>query len=204
MLVELTVAVATFGDESWANLARERAIPSAELQAPVIHVHGANLHGARNTALGMVETPNVVFLDADDELEAGYIDAMLAADGDLRAPRVRYVADRKTHAPRFPRVAGHGHDCDRACISSGEGNWLVIGTCAPTQLLRDAGGWKDWPCYEDFDLWMRVLQLGATVQRVPAAIYRAFVRRDSRNRAPAMVEKNRVHAEIVAANGGLI
>lgn len=196
--MDVTVAVCTYGDDHWQQLA-QRAIASAETQAPVTHIHGDSLHGARNQALDHVDTPWIVYLDADDELEAGYIDALARGTADLRAPAVRYVTRGKAHQPRMPRVAGHRHDCMAECIASGAGNWLVVGTAAPTQMLRDVGGWEPWPVYEDFAIWMRVLRAGATVEAIPSAVYRAHVRSDSRNRTPAMRVKNRVHHEIVAA-----
>lgn len=195
--MDVTVCVATFGDRSWQELAESRAVPSAMVQAPVVRVHGQSLHGARNTALTRVETEWVVFLDADDELEPGYIQQLATGAADLRAPAVRYVRGRRTPPARMPRVAGHTHDCTGACLP--EGNWLVVGTLACTALLRDVGGWEPWPLYEDWALWLRCWAAGATVEAIPDAVYRAHVRPDSRNRAPSMALKNRVHAEIVGA-----
>jgi glycosyltransferase involved in cell wall biosynthesis len=199
--MDVTVVVASFGNQEWMDLASTRAVPSAAAEGvPVVYVHGFSLHGARNEGLEPVRTEYVIFLDADDELEPGYVEAMAAGSCDLRAPAVRYVRNGRGQAPYVPRVASHHHDCTAECVTSGAGNWMVVGTCARTELVREAGGWREWDCYEDFDLWMRVLLLGATVEAIPSAIYRAHWRVDSRNRAPAMVDKNRVHHAIVAAN----
>lgn len=195
----ITVVIATYGSREWIDLALQRAMPSAQPQAPTIHVHRETLHDARNTGLGMVDTPFVVFLDADDELEPGYVATMARGSADLRAPAVRYVRNGRERAPYVPKVAGHHHECAAECIASGAGNWLVVGTCARTELLHEAGGWRDWPVYEDFDLWMRAIAHGATVEAIPDAVYRAHVRADSRNRAPAIEQKNRVHHDIVAS-----
>lgn len=201
MGLNATIVVATYGDREWIDLACSRAIPSAIAQGcPVIYVHGLTLHDARNAGLAQVETDHTVFLDGDDELEDGYLQAMESGTADLRAPAVRYTTGGRSRAPFVPRVAGHTHDCTADCVTSGAGNWLVVGTCAPTTLLRDVGGWREWDCYEDFDLWMRALLHGATVEAIPTAIYRAHVRRDSRNRVRAITDKNRVHHAIVAAN----
>src|SRR5690349_878569 len=90
--MDVTVCVATYGDDEWKELAVERAIPSAaRLEVDVVAVHGDTLHGARNDALALVETAWVCFLDADDELEHGYFDRIAAGTADLRAPSVRYV-----------------------------------------------------------------------------------------------------------------
>ena len=195
---DVTVCVATYGGREWQELAESRAVPSAVGQAPVIRVHGDSLHGARNLALTRVETPWVIFLDADDQLEDGYVAAMLNGTADIRAPAVRYVRGRRHHAPaRVPRVAGHRHDCTAACLP--EGNFVCVGAMVRTGLLRAVGGFEPWEVYEDWAAFLRMWHAGATVEAIPAAVYRAYVRRDSRNRAPAMADKNRVHAEIVSA-----
>lgn len=174
---EISVVVATYGHTSWKHLARTRACPSVPTAAPLIDVHGDTLAGARNAGLERVETELVVFLDADDELEPGYLDAMAAAEGDLRVPQVRYPP----RPAAFPRVAGHDHVCSAECLP--EGNWIVIGAAVRTELVRQVGGFKPWPWCEDWDLWCRCWRAGAELRRVPDAIYRAHVRRGSRNRA---------------------
>jgi glycosyltransferase involved in cell wall biosynthesis len=68
--MSITVAVATYGDDTWREQAK-RAIASAQPQAPVVYVHGDNLADARNKALALVETEYVVHLDADDILLPG-------------------------------------------------------------------------------------------------------------------------------------
>jgi len=181
-MLDVTVAVATFGDDGWRTLAEERAIPSAErLGVPVVHAHARTLHDARNEALAMVGTEWVCHLDADDELEPGYFDAMADGACDLRAPAVRYVTVLGPDVqPKVPRVAGHDHDCTGECLDAG--NWLVVGALARTELVRSVGGWRDWPIYEDWDLWLRCWRAGATVEAAPEAVYRAHVRPRSRNR----------------------
>lgn len=195
--MDVTVVVATYGDQHWIELA-QRAAASAQHQAHVIQVHGADLASARNGGLTEVRSEWVVFLDADDELEDGYIDALSTGTADLRAPAVRYVRGSRAHAPYVPRVVGHKHDCSAECLP--EGNWCVVGTAMRTELVRAVGGWRDFPVYEDWDLILRLHLAGATIEAIPHAIYRAHVRPDSRNRAPDMEFKNRIHREIVAAN----
>lgn len=199
--MDVSICVATYGEQSWSELAKTRAIPSADAQGvPVIHRHADTLAIARNACLSKVKTGFVIHLDADDELEPGYVEAMETAEADIRAPAVRYVKPNGIErAPYIPRVAGHHHDCIADCLR--DGNWLIVGSAVRTELVRKVGGWKDWPCYEDWDLFQRCWLAGASIQAVPEAVYRAHVRPDSRNRGPAMIEKNRVHHEIAAANG---
>lgn len=182
---EVTICVATYGHDRWRDLAERRALRSARKQpADIVGVHfpDCSLAEVRNRALTLVGTEWVVFLDADDELAPGYVEALLAAAGDVRAPAVQYVNGMGVgQVPYVPRVAGHSHACKAECLPLG--NWLVIGSLVRAEMVRQVGGFRDWPCIEDWDLWVRCWQAGATPTAVPEAVYRAHVRRDSRNRA---------------------
>lgn len=195
--MDVTVVVATFGAPKWRALA-QRAVASLPREVTWIEAHGETLAEARNRGLASVESQWVCHLDADDELEPGFFEAMEAADGDLRAPAVRYVRRGNPLAPTIPRVAGHGHACEAACLR--DGNWLVVGTVLRAALARDVGGWREYPVYEDWDLFQRCWLAGASIQPVPDAVYRAHVRRDSRNRAPDIAFKNHWHDEIRRTN----
>ncbi len=200
--MDVAVVVATFGDPEWIELAEDRALPSAREQAPAYHFHGATLAAARNSGLRHLAGRHeyVIHLDADDELEPRYVEALASGVADLRAPAVRYV-DRlagRESPPRVPRVAGHRHDCAPACLP--HGNYLVIGTAAPVQLLLAAGGWREYEWSEDWDMWLRCWRRGAAIESVPEATYRAHWRPGSRNRGPDREFRNRVHEEIHRAN----
>lgn len=195
--MDVTVVIGTFGSTRWIDLARERAIPSARaLDVPVVHVHDVTLAEARNAGLEQVSTEWVCHLDADDELEAGYFERMSTGVADLRAPAVRYVdAWRRNPPARVPRVAGHRHDCHPDCLAAG--NYLVVGSVVRADLARGVGGWREWPVYEDWCLWLRCYRAGATIETIPGAVYRAHVRDDSRNRAPDRELKEATHRAIV-------
>lgn len=198
--LDVTVVVGTFGEQKWVDLAQSRAIPSAEaLGVPVIHVHADTLHDARNQGLAQVSSEWVSVLDADDELEAGYFDAMATGSADVRAPAVRYIRGHHAADPGVPGVAGHQHLCTAECLPFG--NWLIVGSLVRADMARTVGGWRDFPWSEDWDLWVRCWQAGATFEAIPSAIYRAHVRRDSRNRAPAREFKIEAHRQIARANG---
>jgi glycosyltransferase involved in cell wall biosynthesis len=187
--VDVTVVVGTFGSSEWSKLAVERAIPSAEPQAPVIHCHGADLAAARNEGAAQADSEWLCFLDADDELAPGYFEAMARASADLRGPAVVYIRGRRERPPKLWLV------CDLR-----DGNYLVIGTLVRRAMFEAVGGFKGWPLYEDWCLWQRCAAAGATIEQVPGAIYRAYARRDSRNRAPGRSERLRWHEEIRRAN----
>lgn len=195
-----TVVVAYTG-EPWRTWAHQRAIPSAEaLGVPVVIGEGATVAEARNHGLSQVDTEWVIHLDADDELEPGYIEAMATGTADLRAPAVRYVhAGGQALRPAMPRVAGHQHACTAECLP--QGNWLVVGAAARADLLRKVGGWQEELIYEDWSLWLRCWLAGASVEAIPAAVYRAHVRLHSRNRALPMPSRNEIHHEILRSVG---
>src|SRR5690606_1171120 len=129
--------------------------------------------------------------------EPGFIDRMADGTADVRAPSVRYVEHDPWVSPRMPRVSGHTHRCDAGCLDAG--NWLVIGSVVRTDLVRKIGGFMDYPIYEDWDVWVRCRDAGATIEAVPQAVYRAHVRRDSRNRGPSRPEKLAAHRAIARA-----
>ena len=177
----ITVAIASYGDSMiWLPQA-ERARASAESQAPVVQVHLplGTLAEARNECLNKVETEFVVFLDADDQLAPDYIEQMEKGTADVRGPMVNFMQGISRIAWQ-PRVAGHKHDCVADCLP--HGNWLVIGSCARTDLLRQVGGFEEFPVYEDWALWLRCWKAGATFEFMPEAVYLAEWRRESRNK----------------------
>lgn len=197
-----TVVIGTFGGDEWVRLAESRAVPSARaLGCRVVHAHAGTLHEARNTALDQAATPWVIHLDADDELETGYLAGMdTAAPGDVRAPLVRYMQrGRAVSQPRFPRVAGHTHECTGECLPYG--NWIVVGAAVRTDLVRQVGGWRDFVWSEDWDVWLRCHLAGACVTSTRAAVYRAHIRMGSRNRGGTREEHLAAHRAIARANG---
>lgn len=200
--MDVTIVVATYGTQEWVALAHQRALPSARAQnVPVIHHHADTLHDARNGAVAQVETDWVIHLDADDELEPGYVEEMSRGSSDVRAPSVRYIqrAGQQLQPATMPRVAGHTHRCQAACLEYG--NWLVVGSAVRTELVRYVGGWRDFPWSEDYDLWARCYLAGADIEAVPDAVYRAWVRRGSRNRSMRQAGRLEAHRAIARANG---
>lgn len=198
--MDVTIAVGTFGSYQWRDLAERRAIPSGMSQGvPVVHCHSDTLHDARNGALDKVDTEWVIHLDADDELEPGYVQAMSTGTRDVRAPAVRYVHHGGGRWPAIPKVAGHTHECTGECLT--QGNWLVIGSMVRTDLARKVGGWRDFPWSEDWDMWLRCHLAGALIEAVPDAIYRAHVTPRSRNRSASLETRLATHRAIEEANG---
>lgn len=185
--MDVTVIVATFGDRHWAELAEERAIPSAVDQATkVINPHGQSLAAARNMGARLATTEWLCFLDADDELAPGYFDAMAAGTADLRGPAVEYIKPGRDRGKLkvWP------------VVDLADGNYLVIGTLVRREMFLAVGGFLSWPIYEDWCLWQRCEIAGASIEVLPDAVYRAHVRVDSRNRSPERNDRLHWHNEI--------
>jgi glycosyltransferase involved in cell wall biosynthesis len=172
--LDVSVVVATFGDRSWCDLAGRRAVPSALAQtlAPreVIPHHGTSLAQARNEAAAEATGEWLCFLDADDELDPGYLAAMTTATGDLRAPAVQYVHEDHEDPP----VVFDDREIR-------EMNPCVIGTLVRRDAFWTVGGFGEWPVYEDWALFLALALRGAVIEHVPDAVYRAHVREGSRN-----------------------
>jgi Glycosyl transferase family group 2 len=189
----ITVVVATFGDDSWREIAG-RAIVSAKDQAPVIHIHGDTLADARNKCVDAVETEYMIHLDADDTLLPGYVNAMLLGSADVRVPKVRSMHNNHRE-PYNPCVSGHQHLCGPDCLP--EGNYIVVGAAVRTELVRAVGGWWPEPIYEDWSLWLRCYRHGATFEHIPEAIYGWHRMPSSRNHTgPAYDYRNQWHHRI--------
>ena len=194
------IAVCTYGSQEWRDLADQRAVPSAEAQGvPVMRCHAETLAESRNWALEICDAEFLIYLDADDQIEEGYVEAMLAGQGDVRAPSVRRVkadgrAKRRTY---MPRVWNHTHECRGACLELG--NWVTVGAMARTELLREVGGWGDQPIFEDFALWLRCFRAGADIQPCPDAVYRYWESPNHRNGSLPPRERDEWHHRIVAA-----
>jgi glycosyltransferase involved in cell wall biosynthesis len=181
---EVSVVCGTFGDKKWADLAYARAFASVPDGVRFIHRHDQTLAKARNKCIEAVDTEWVVHLDADDEILDGYLEAMATGKADMRAPSIQHCRVLGvTDEPSLPHVIGHNHVCVGECLR--EGNWLCIGTCVRTELIRQVGGWEEWPVFEDYALFSRIWRAGGTAEAIPEAVYLQHVTEGSRNQGDA-------------------
>lgn len=162
--MDVTVIVATYGSDEWRDLGSDTALAHG-----AAHWHGDTLAQARNAAAGAADTEWLVYLDADDELSGGYIDAMAAADGDLRAPALHLVYPDRIVVPDLA-----SRDIERT-------NPCCIGTAIRRDMFLAVGGFPELPGWEDWALFLRAYRRGATITHVPDAVYQAHVRQGSRN-----------------------
>lgn len=166
----VSVCIGTFGDPVWEDRAKDAAESAiAQRCAEVVHVHGDTLADARNRAVEEATGEWIVTLDADDALAPGYVDAMAHATGDLRAPTLELAYHDRRVRPDLTK-----RDIERM-------NPCCIGTAIRRDLLLDVGGFPDFEAWEDWAVFLRAVRRGATIEHVPAAVYRSWVRAHSRN-----------------------
>lgn len=180
-MTKVSVLISSFGALKFERLGRRRAYLSVADQGfyEVIlkYEPEMNLAEVRNAAAKEASGDYLVFLDADDQLAPGFADAMHKAiavlvPGDhLLTPAIQYGSGRKFSTPRFwPE------------IDIRTGNWMVIGTLVPRRLFESVGGWVEYELYEDWAMWAKCVEAGASIVKVPEAMYMAEVSAGSRNR----------------------
>lgn len=204
--MSVSVCVSTYGEERWAELARSRAIPSAEGQGVEVvftHMPEGSVALARNASAEQASGEWLVFLDADDELAGGYVTQMLDAVGVLElvsdetpwttlfTPAVSYCVDGRKQAPKFWPVVPYQ-----------DANWMVVGTMISREWFHELGGFRNYGdppgsnAYEDWGLWALAQREGSTVVKVPDAVYVAWVTQDSRHRGSDHATRVGWHFEI--------
>lgn len=181
-MTSIGIFIGTYGDEKWAELALERAFPSAKATKPdlLVMAHGESLQDVRNGALADFDTDWLIFLDADDELDEAYVREM-RRKVDTLAPG-HYVIQPATVTIRGGRQVGTPKLIPPK-PTLWEGNHCVIGSMFPTALFHQVGGFDDWPAWEDWGLWLKCLKAGARFTACPEAVYRIHEEdREHRNR----------------------
>jgi len=177
--VNVSVVIATCGDPAWSDLAWSRAYPSAAGQVDdsdeivIDHLPGLSVPAARNELAARATGEWLCFLDADDELDLGYLAAMGSAE-----------LECALLVPALERVYPDGHR-DPSAIPN-RGGWPVVNECVVGTLIeRDLfaclGGFRELASLEDYDLFLRAFDDGAGLVYVPDAVYREHVSQAGRN-----------------------
>lgn len=184
--MKVSVLISTYGDDSWRQLALERALPSAEqIGAHEILVHhepDGNVATFRNNNAARATGDYLLMLDADDTLSENYLLAMGAALGQHTSRNGRPVlltpATARVNKNRLPSRGSVLKEADLRYS-----NWLIIGTLTPRSLFEELGGFRDWPHgLEDWDYWTRAEKRGVEILKVPQATYYAHWSKDSQHR----------------------
>lgn len=171
------IAVSTFGTEEWHDRGRatlSKAVVNQGRAMPYIHVHsGAGLQDARNKAAAGLDAKWVIFLDADDMLAPGYVDAMERAIEEKPQARLFQPSTRTMDSDEKPYMM--------PIKNMYATNFLVIGTMVNREMFLDLEGFKDMPALEDWDLFIRFALQGVELAQVHDAVYEIGFSPDSRN-----------------------
>lgn len=191
--MNVSIVIATAGTHEWADLAWSRAYPSASAQSyrgeiVIEHHPELSVAEARNAAARNAVGEWLCFLDADDELEPGYLDAMERRNGGTIYPTVNPPFTTAPPPLLVPALRRVWPDCRESGPEiPNRGRWprlneCVIGTLIDHRLFDDLGGFRDLPSLEDYDLFLRAYDVGAPLVYVEEAVYRECVNPDGRNR----------------------
>lgn len=173
--MKVSVLVCTYGSREWKLRGSTAAlnIPPGFQEVIALHEPNATLADVRNLAASAATGDWLCFVDADDTLDADYLEAMdEAAEAAVQAyiefghpsllvPAVSYVRGDECSEPTIPAW-------DR-CIF--DVNCAVIGTLVPRSLFAKVGGFHEWSVYEDWELWLRCIAAGAKLIPVRDAVY---------------------------------
>ncbi|MFV0523278.1 MAG: glycosyltransferase family 2 protein [Acidimicrobiales bacterium] len=134
----------------------------------VVHRPNGGLAAARMSGVSATTSPYIVPLDADDELAAGALDALtgeMLADPDLAV----VYGDLELFGTMTGRRYGGAWDAWSIChVNRIPGGGALI----RRRALLDAGGWVLEHGYEDWDLWMGLLERGERAVHIEQVTYR--------------------------------
>lgn len=175
MVSSVAVVVATFGDDDWCQLGNYTAQRLKELQTltpEIIRIHGLEgLINARNHCMDSILGFDwVVFLDADDDLDPQFVEAVALYDGDadILQTAVRGFNWTPDNEREWIDPVPTLHKQKYPLKSS---NYLIIGSPIRTEMFLRVGGFDDWPVLEDWALWLKCYNAGARFDELYEAVY---------------------------------
>ncbi len=165
----------------------------ARLEGEGVHViHQANMGPSAAVMAGFQATsaPYVMRLDADDLLEPGALDALVAA-----------LDNSPTAAASWGDCQTFGITTFRVPTAPALDPWLLTYVnCVPgagclfrRSALAEAGGWQLRDGFEDWDLWMSLAEFGFAGVYLPRVIFR--YRRDEGGRQAESVARTSAYYE---------
>lgn len=144
---------------------------------PVRYIRVANrgLPSARNTGLMNARGRAFLPLDADDWIEATFIEKTLPLLEDVVCVGLQEFGERTGTYSAAKRLRRLTLEQER------KGNMLFYCALYRTSLLREVGGWNGRMIhgYEDWDLWIDLMQRGAKLAAVDETLFNYRTRSDS-------------------------
>ena len=157
----------------------QRAVASAEAQSvsvEVVVIEDQQTQGAgwaRNQGLATASAPFVVFLDADDELDALFVEKCVI-QWSQRQPSLMYLyTDWRVNDTKDE--IRYANDDDGSIFQ--RGMFHIITTVLPTRAAIAVGGFDEGlPTLEDEDFYLKIGTLGFCPVRVPEALVRYHIK----------------------------
>ena len=143
------------------EIARSRGIPVA-----VVGPNAGHICACRNRGFLRTTEPFVVFLDADDLMAPGYLKALV--DPLIADERLGFTFPALQHfgifdaAPFECKTWGYDELC--------RDNFIPMPSMIRRRAFEALGMFKLRPMYQDWSLWLRILEQGWTMKYVPAAV----------------------------------
>ena len=143
-----------------------------------VHQESGTVASSRNAAAEQATGDWLLFLDADDELAPGFINAMKKEiSGHAVLKKTLFTPAVQQQRKGRPRPPFFFPEC-----SLTTGNWLIIGTLVSKSLFDEVGGFDDHPHgLEDWQLWAKCVKAGASIVKVPKAVYIAHYNQKSKH-----------------------
>lgn len=117
----------------------------------------------RNAGLAATKSPNIVFMDADDVMPAGYIKGLFDALNENGRAAVAYP-QHKCFGIRNDVGTFLPYNRDELLRV----NYIVSCSMVKRAAVEAVGGWDEQlPCYQDWDLWLRIGAQGWEMAGVP-------------------------------------
>lgn len=149
----ISIIVATYGNRQvWDQIARPAMLSAVNETDDLIRVHGKTLHEARNEGAAKARHERIMFLDADDKIRQGFVRQVVQKETILQ-PKTMFVSGLTVEYPSWIKPFPSIYD----------GNHLIVGCPVLKEAFMDVGGFDDYPIYEDWALWLKMIKAGATV-----------------------------------------
>lgn len=165
-------------DGTWARL---QAHAARDPRVRPIRASGRGLVAALNQALAEARGELIARMDADDESLPGRLVACVAAlDADASlcgvGTQVEVVRDDRPVAPNLKLYEAWLNSLTTPERLFQE-RFIESPLCHPSVMVRKrsleaAGGYRDGPFAEDYELWLRLLERGERLSCVPQVLYR--------------------------------
>lgn len=160
--------------------------------------HTARGPGAgRNAAVALTRAPYVLALDADDMIDARFLERTVPVL--IARPEVGFVSvDTRFFGVEQGSWSGGEPSVERMIYDSR----TTVTALFRRKAWEQVGGFSEQPGYEDWDFWLRLIECGWVGTRVPETLF-WYRRRAGSNQMRNQRSDMRFRAQIVADHAGL-